>query len=217
MALEIATGTSRALPYPNPTRPAPSPTTVSAVNPNCLPPFTTFATRLTATSFSSRSSPDIGFSVLAILSPLELETRLAGGIRQRFHAAVVHEAGTVECNLADALRLGPLRDGATDGLGGLDVARGLQLAAHIFLHGRGGHQDLVAFRGEDLRINMPRRAVDGEPHRGELLDLHAAAQRAPQSRVFLVQLHVVTSFSPLSAKSFRPNTSRPCPCRAPAA
>ena len=56
MALEIATGTSRALPKPKPTRPAPSPTTVSAVKPNCRPPLTTFAVRLTATSFSMNSS-----------------------------------------------------------------------------------------------------------------------------------------------------------------
>ena len=35
----------------------PSPTTVSAVKPNCRPPFTTFATRLIVTSFSSRPSP----------------------------------------------------------------------------------------------------------------------------------------------------------------
>ena len=56
MALEIATGTSRALPKPKPTRPLPSPTTVSAVKPNWRPPFTTFAVRLTATSFSVNSS-----------------------------------------------------------------------------------------------------------------------------------------------------------------
>src|SRR3981081_3594479 len=103
MAFEIATGTSRAWPYPKPTRPAPSPTTVSAVKPNCLPPLTTLATRFTATSFSSRSSPDIGFSTLAIapLRPLrlELETSLAGGLCQRFDAPVIHETGTVESDL----------------------------------------------------------------------------------------------------------------------
>ena len=56
IAFEIATGTSRALPKPKPTRPAPSPTTVSAVKPNWRPPLTTFAVRLTATSFSRNSS-----------------------------------------------------------------------------------------------------------------------------------------------------------------
>src|SRR6202011_2896601 len=120
MALEIATGTSRALPYPNPTRPAPSPTTVSAVKPNCLPPLTTLATRLTATSFSSRSSPDIGFSILAIVPSdlqLELETRFACGLSQRFDAPVIHKAGTVESHLFDTLGRSTLRNGAAYCLG----------------------------------------------------------------------------------------------------
>src|SRR6202011_3642893 len=137
MALEIATGTSRALPYPNPTRPAPSPTTVSAVKPNCLPPLTTLATRFTATSFSSRSSPDIGFSTLAIVSSrplrLELETRLAGGLCQRFDAPVILETGTVESDLGNSGGFGALRDRAADGLGSLDVPGGFQRSAHILL------------------------------------------------------------------------------------
>src|SRR5690625_2834641 len=56
MALEMADGTSRALPYPRPTRPSPSPTTVSAVKVICRPPLTVLATRLTDISFSSRPS-----------------------------------------------------------------------------------------------------------------------------------------------------------------
>src|SRR5690348_4767129 len=56
IAFEIATGTSRALPYPKPTLPSPSPTTVSAVKLIWRPPLTVLATRLTAISFSSRPS-----------------------------------------------------------------------------------------------------------------------------------------------------------------
>ena len=44
--LLIASGTSRALPWPKPTRPLPSPTTTSAAKPKRLPPFTVFDTRL---------------------------------------------------------------------------------------------------------------------------------------------------------------------------
>src|ERR1700722_18611351 len=154
MALEIATSTSRALPLPKPTRPAPSPTTVSAVKPNCLPPLTTLATRFTATSFSSRSSPDIGFSTLAISLQtlgLELETRFASGLCQRFDAPVIHETGTVESDLGNTLRLGALCDSAAHGLGSLDVAGGFQCSAHVLLQGRRGNQYFVAFRREDLR------------------------------------------------------------------
>ncbi len=62
MAFWIATGTSRALPVPNPTRPLPSPTTVSAAKAKTRPPLTVLATRFTAISFSSSSSPS-GFTL----------------------------------------------------------------------------------------------------------------------------------------------------------
>ena len=50
--LRIASGTSFARPIPIPTRPSPSPTTTTAENENRRPPFTTFATRFTETTFS---------------------------------------------------------------------------------------------------------------------------------------------------------------------
>ena len=70
MALEMATGTSRALPKPKPTRPAPSPTTVNAVKPNWRPPLTVFEVRLTATSFSRKSSVACDLSGRAICDAL---------------------------------------------------------------------------------------------------------------------------------------------------
>src|SRR4051812_2853426 len=57
VALEIASGTSRALPWPKPQRPLPSPTTTRAAKPKRLPPFTVLETRLMWTSFSISSSP----------------------------------------------------------------------------------------------------------------------------------------------------------------
>src|SRR4029079_17660543 len=57
VAFEIASGTSRALPWPKPARPLPSPTTTSAAKPKRLPPFTVLETRLMWTSFSISSSP----------------------------------------------------------------------------------------------------------------------------------------------------------------
>ncbi len=55
VALRIASGTSRALPWPKPTRPFWSPITTSAAKPKRLPPLTTFATRLMWTSLSTNS------------------------------------------------------------------------------------------------------------------------------------------------------------------
>ena len=53
-AFWIAAGTSRALPRPKPTRPLPSPTTVSAVKEKIRPPFTTLDTRPTVTKRSTK-------------------------------------------------------------------------------------------------------------------------------------------------------------------
>src|SRR5262245_340403 len=55
VALRIASGTSRALPWPKPARPFWSPITTSAAKPKRLPPLTTFATRLICTSLSTNS------------------------------------------------------------------------------------------------------------------------------------------------------------------
>src|ERR1700760_2504458 len=55
VALRIASGTSRALPWPKPARPFWSPITTSAAKPKRLPPLTTFATRLMWTSLSTTS------------------------------------------------------------------------------------------------------------------------------------------------------------------
>src|SRR5882672_6351703 len=55
VALRIASGTSRALPWPKPTRPFSSPTTTSAAKPKRRPPLTTLATRLMWTSLSVNS------------------------------------------------------------------------------------------------------------------------------------------------------------------
>ena len=55
IAFLIASGTSDAFPFPTPTCPFSSPTTTTALNLNVLPPFTTFATLLIATTFSFNS------------------------------------------------------------------------------------------------------------------------------------------------------------------
>src|SRR6266436_3030458 len=55
VALRIASGTSRALPWPKPTLPFWSPITTRAAKPKRLPPLTTFATRLMWTSLSTNS------------------------------------------------------------------------------------------------------------------------------------------------------------------
>src|ERR671933_303482 len=129
VALLIASGTSRALPWPKPARPLPSPTTTSAAKPKRLPPFTVLETRLMWTSFSTSSSPPSSpprpprRSVLArgafgrlvvFLRHLELQSALAGSIGQSLDAPVEKETAAVEDDPSDAGGLGALGDAAPD-------------------------------------------------------------------------------------------------------
>ena len=68
IAFLIASGTSAALPFPTPTWPFSSPTTTTALNLKVLPPFTTFATLLIATTFSFNSDVFSDCSFLSLLN-----------------------------------------------------------------------------------------------------------------------------------------------------
>src|SRR5579883_1792224 len=197
VALRIASGTSRALPWPCPTRPFWSPTTTSAAKPKRRPPFTTLATRLIATSFSvnsfsrssrsrcrsrgSRAMTEIRFRYRSDRVVSELEPALAGSLGQRLDAAVEHVAAAIEHDVLDALGGGALGHRLADSLRGLDVGAGLERPAHVLLH-RGGGGDRLAFAViDDLRIDVLRRAKDRQPWplAGHRLDAAADARRAP--------------------------------------
>src|ERR1700753_1078853 len=117
VALRMASGTSRALPWPKPTRPFWSPTTIRAAKENLRPPFTVAATRLMCTSFStmslSRSSsrllrPPRLSSLRAICGSLEVQAGFTRGIRQRLHPTVIEIAAAVEDHVLDAFFDGAL-------------------------------------------------------------------------------------------------------------
>src|SRR6516225_6883988 len=136
VALRIASGTSRALPAPWPTRPLASPTTTRAAKPKRRPPFTTLATRLMLTSFStsslssrlrsrspprSRRSPPL--SLRAMQALLEGQAALAG-----------------EDDLLDPGGNRAFGHQLADGLGGIDIGAGLETALDLLLGGGGGGQ-----------------------------------------------------------------------------
>src|SRR5215510_2178311 len=151
VALRIASGTSRALPWPKPARPFWSPITTSAAKPKRLPPLTTFATRLMWTSLSTNSlsrssrsllrsrpprsrSPAMVFSNLWGRVPLsslkfqislEAEPAFARGIRERLDAPVEQIAAAVEHDFLDTLLHGALGKQLADRLGRVDVRTGL--------------------------------------------------------------------------------------------
>src|SRR5437868_2305291 len=151
IAFCTATGTSRALPLPMPIEPSPSPTTVSAAKPRMRPPFTTLVTRFTEIIFSRSpslrsSDPMCLLSIFAMSCPSELEAAFAGGLRQRFHAAVVAETRAVERDLGNAGRLGLFRD-ALAHFGGRFLLGAVRVrSAHVLLERRSRGQHLAALR-----------------------------------------------------------------------
>src|SRR2546426_10013754 len=187
MAFCTAAGTSFDLPLPIPTRPSPSPTTVSAAKPRMRPPFTTLVTRLTAIIFSRRpslrsSDPMPLLSILAMSCPSELEAAFAGGLRQRFHAAVVAESGAVEGHFRDPGRLRLLGDalahlGRRFLLGAVGVRR-----AHFLLERGGRGEHLAAGSVDHLRVDVLVGAVHRQAHRALPPDAHARLRGAALSR-----------------------------------
>src|SRR3954451_20781385 len=185
VALRIASGTSRALPWPKPTRPFWSPTTTSAAKPKRRPPFTTLATRLMWTSLStnslSRSSRCPCSRAMFRSNQSEIEAALAGSVGQRLHAPVVEIGAAVEHDVLQSLLQRALGDQLADRLGGVDIAARLEAFAHRFFQRRGRNQSLAFHVVDDLRIDVLRRAEHRQPlaPAGRLLDLPADARRAP--------------------------------------
>src|SRR5690606_11709907 len=184
VALRIASGTSRALPLPKPTRPFWSPTTTSAAKPNRLPPFTVLETRLIATrrsansGLSSRSRPRPPLSSLAISPPLELQPALAGGIGERLHLSVEKEAAAIEIDLFDPGRLRTRRDLGPDLRRDLLVVLALQLELGVERRSRRKRASLNIV--DHLDIDVLRRTMHRKPRllARNLLDPGPDAQAA---------------------------------------
>src|SRR5215472_12259113 len=188
VALRMASGTSRALPWPKPTLPFWSPTTTRAAKPKRRPPFTTFATRLMWTSLSmnslSRSSRSprsrcLGSRAICRSSALELEAAFASGLRQRFDAPVIDVAAAVEHDLFHALLERAFGDLLADGNRRLNVVR-LGRLAFLFVR-RGDDKRLRRAIVDDLRVDVPARTEDRQARAsaGGLRDLVARALLAP--------------------------------------
>src|SRR5436305_1619857 len=193
VALRIASGTSRALPWPNPTRPFWSPITTSAAKPKRLPPLTTFATRLMWTSLSTNSlsrssrpplwppprsrSPAMVFFQSIRSNSLEAEPAFARGIRERLDAAVIEITAAVEHHFLDAALHRAFRQQLADRLGRIDVRAGLAAVAQRLLQRRCRGQRLALQVVDDLRVDMLRRAE----HRQARPAAGGAAQRQPHA------------------------------------
>src|SRR3954471_3383852 len=120
-----------------------------AAKPKRRPPFTTLATRLMLTSFSTNSvssrsrcwpSPSRRRRspccvrpppwVRAIRTSSELEAALAGGVGQGLDPAMIEIGAAVEDDAPDPARLGALGDQLADGGGRFPVGAGLDVRLH---------------------------------------------------------------------------------------
>src|SRR6185437_10710765 len=225
VALRMASGTSRALPWPKPTRPFWSPTTTRAAKPKRRPPLTTFATRLMCTSLSlnslSRSSRSRDLSLwgraTSLVPLLELQSAFARTVGQRLDAAMILVGSPVEHNVADTGSGRPLRQQLADlGRGGL-VGAGLQLALHLLLETGGSRHRAALGVVDQLGIDVLRRAVHRQPRLAARIVLEIGAD-APLAPVGLVQLAQhgapLTSSCLPCGRCTRPGSARPCPGRA---
>src|SRR5579871_4001469 len=198
VALRIASGTSRALPWPKPTRPFWSPMTTSAAKPKRLPPLTTFATRLMWTSLSTNSLSRSSRSLLRSRPPrsrspamvpileaqgpcprviLEAQSALARGIRERLDAAVIEVTATIEDHLSHSIFHGALGEQFSDRLRRIDIGSRLAALAHRLLERRGGSQSLALQVIDDLGIDVLRRAE----HRQARSTAAGTAHRKPDT------------------------------------
>src|SRR5438270_2509429 len=176
--LRIASGTSRALPRPAPTRPLPSPTTMSAEKENFRPPFTTFATRFRLTTRSPTSERSLlvyGPRDPKFLS-LELQSGFAGGLGQRLDPPVVEVAAAVEDDLLQARVDRLAGDRLADRLGGREV-----VLVQLQVDGRSRRQSAPAGVVDELDVSV-RQA----PEHGQARALGGAADLDPDPAVALV-------------------------------
>src|SRR5690554_823994 len=166
VALRIASGTSRALPWPKPTRPRWSPTTTKAAKPKRRPPLTTLATRLMPTSLStiSESSRSRGFrsslcgrAILRCPYTSERQAGFTHRIRECLHATMIKIAATVEDDLAHPGLLRALGNQ----LAHLDrrvlVRAGLDLAAQILVDRRSCRERHAVLIIDDLGVDVLAR------------------------------------------------------------
>src|SRR6266542_1942379 len=183
-ALRTASLTSFALPVAMPTLPLPSPTATSALKLKRRPPFTTLATRLIATTFStmpslsrpprsppSRRSPPRPQQLARSRSsglpgsldplPLELQSPFAGAVRDGLHAPVILITAAVEHHLGDTFLFGLRGDQAAD----RKAARHLALAFDLHAFGcvRGARERDAALIVHQLGIDVLRGAEHHEP------------------------------------------------------
>src|SRR5688572_5917597 len=130
---------------------------------------------------------------------LNVEARFARCVGERFDATVILEARAVERDLLDAGLLRALGNLFADGSRRRDVAGALQRAAQLLRERRRAYDDAIALGGDDLRVDVLRRAVHAEPMNAQQRYPHASAAGPTLTFRFLARSHDYFFFASLSS------------------
>src|SRR5690606_16289687 len=133
--------------------------------------------------------PALCFSHLTIPC-LEFQAGFTRGVGQRFDAAMITEARTIKCNQLDTGSLCFFGDALADQAGGGNVATTDFLTGELFAHfglERGSADEhAIAFRRNDVRVDVQIRAVDREAMNSQLADFPTGRNRTTQTGDSLV-------------------------------
>ena len=97
------------------------------------------------------------------VSRSKAQARFPGRIRERLDPAVIAEPRPIEGNTVNSLRRGTLGDEPAHRRRGILVARSLQRTAHIRAERGDARDDPVAFRRDDLGVDVTGRAMYTQP------------------------------------------------------
>src|SRR5580704_12802382 len=127
--------------------------------------------------------------------PSKVQTALAGAIRQRFDAPVIHVAAPVEHHFINAGLLRPLGEFHADALCGLDRRAGLQRFAKCLFKRGGGRKSVAPLVVDDLSVDLLRGAKNAEPR----ATVRMSADRAAHARLASIRCglgvsHAVASY-----------------------
>src|SRR5690606_14816402 len=130
---------------------------------NLRPPFTTLATRLMETTFSTSSISFGSICTNPSLLVLEVQTGFSGPVRQSGHPAVINVTAAIEYHRFDTLRQGLLPDQQSHSFCRFLVALAGQLIPQGRFQGGRRHQSGAPYVINDLGVNMLSAPVHAEP------------------------------------------------------
>src|SRR5690606_26814413 len=125
-----------------------------------------------------------------IIPCLEFQAGFTRGVGQRFHAAMITEARTIKGNQFDTGSFGFFSDALADNASSGNIATVDALASELFAHFRfkrgSADEHTIAFRRNDVCVNVQIRAENREAMNSQLVDFPARRYCTTHTGDFLV-------------------------------